>query len=144
MENNIEVIGKSPVRAHSIDAGADLSSASLDSIVLQPGERKLIPTGTALNLPPGLVGYVCARSGLAHNWGVTILNSPGVVDSGYTDQIYVNLINLGEHPFAVNHGDRIAQLVVQPVNLSNYTPVTEFVVRFGERGNSGHGSTGVT
>lgn len=138
----IEVIGNKPKRAHPVDAGADLTAS--EAWEIPPGSRALVPTGTQVNLPEGFVGYVCPRSGNAAKHGVTVLNSPGVVDCGYTGEILVNLINHGDETFYINEGDRIAQLVVQPVNLSKYEQVPEFTVRYGDRGDNGHGSTGVT
>lgn len=138
----IEVKGSLPNRAHEVDAGADLTAS--ESWEIPPGSRALVGTGTFLNLPKGFVGYVCPRSGLAAKHGVTVLNSPGVVDAGYTGEIFVNLINHGDEAFVIDAGDRIAQLVVQPVSLGSYEEVPEFTVRWGERGSAGHGSTGVT
>lgn len=87
----IEVKGALPTRAHELDAGADLTAA--ESWEIPPGARALVATGTFLNLPKGFVGYVCPRSGLAAKHGVTVLNSPGVVDSGYTGEI-LSLIHI--------------------------------------------------
>ena len=139
---NIEYKGTAPTRAHEVDAGADLRSAV--KVALPPGARALVATGTRLNLPPGQVGYICPRSGLAARHGVTVLNAPGVIDTGYNGEILVNLINHGGRTFEIEIGDRIAQIVVQPVNLVNYEPVPDFTVRWGERGEDGHGSSGVT
>ncbi|MGL4745095.1 MAG: dUTP diphosphatase [Dermatophilaceae bacterium] len=121
------------------DAGADLTSAA--EVVLRPGERALVPTGVALALPPGTVGLVHPRSGLAAQHGVTVVNAPGTVDSGYRGEILVNLVNLDpDTPFTVRVGDRIAQLVVQRYLHSEFVDVD--VLPVGERGMAGHGSTG--
>lgn len=104
----------------------------------------LVPTGTRINLPAGFVGYVTPRSGLAHKHGITVLNAPGVVDAGYTGEIKVNLINLGTEEVKLVEGERVAQFVVQPVTLAKFTQVPAFGVRYGDRGERGHGSTGTT
>lgn len=136
----IEIKGNLPKRQHEYDAGADLVAA--EDWEIGPGSRALVPTGTYLNLPEGTVGYITPRSGLASKHGITVLNAPGTIDSGYTGEIKVLLINHGDETYFVNEGDRIAQLVVQPVNLTKYQAVPEFTVRYGERGNNGFGSTG--
>ena len=136
----IEIKGNLPKRQHEYDAGADLVAA--EDWEIGPGSRALVATGTYLSLPEGTVGYITPRSGLASKHGITVLNAPGTIDSGYTGEIKVLLINHGDETFFVNAGDRIAQLVVQPVNLTKYQAVPEFTVRYGERGNNGFGSTG--
>jgi dUTP pyrophosphatase len=128
-----------PTYAHLGDAGADLL-ARLD-VMLAPGERVLVPTGIALALPEGLVGFVVPRSGLATRHGVTTVNAPGTVDSGYRGEIMVNLINLDPHEtFTVHRGDRIAQLVIQPVLRARFLEVDSLDAT--PRGDTGHGSTG--
>lgn len=128
-----------PAYAHPGDAGADLVAA--EDVVLAPGERRLVPTGIAIALPEGYVGLVHPRSGLAHRLGVTVLNAPGTVDAGYRGEIKVNLVN--HDPAAtvkISRGDRIAQLLVQPVERAVFRPVDELPETV--RGAGGHGSTG--
>jgi dUTP pyrophosphatase len=96
-------------------AGLDLAAVVETPLVLQPGERALVPTGVAVALPPGHEGQVRPRSGLAVRHGVTVLNAPGTVDEDYRGELKVALINLGSEPFVVERGLRIAQLVVAPV-----------------------------
>lgn len=127
-----------PVRAYPTDAGADLFS--VEDAVLQPGERKLIGTGVAVEIPNGFVGYVCPRSGLAHKYGVSVANAPGVVDAAYRGEVKVNLINLGQDPFVIEPGMKIAQLVVQEVKLVQFEVVGSLSGT--DRGANGHGSTG--
>jgi dUTP pyrophosphatase len=128
-----------PSYAHDGDAGADLYAAV--DVVLGPGERSLVPTGVAIALPPGYVGLVHPRSGLASRLGVTVLNSPGTVDSGYRGEILVNLVNHDQRDAATIHrGDRIAQLVVQRVERADFYGVDE--LSDSARGAGGHGSTG--
>ncbi len=107
---------------------------------MAPGERLLVPTGFALELPPGHEGQVRPRSGLAVEHGLTVLNSPGTIDSDYRGEIRVALVNLGDEPVQIRRGDRIAQLVVAPVSRV----VVEEVGRLGDtgRGQGGFGSTG--
>jgi dUTP pyrophosphatase len=128
-----------PTYAHPGDAGADLVAA--EDVELGPGERALVHTGVAVALPDGFVGLVHPRSGLAARLGVTLLNAPGTVDSGYRGEILVNLIN--HDPAAtvkISRGDRIAQLLVQRVERAVFTAVDELPET--ARGAGGHGSTG--
>jgi dUTP pyrophosphatase len=128
-----------PRYAHPGDAGADLCAAV--EIELAPGGRALVPTGIAVALPAGYVGLVHPRSGLAHRAGVTVLNAPGTVDSGYRGEIMVNLINHDPLVTAkIARGDRIAQLVVQRVERADFVLVEELADS--RRGAAGHGSTG--
>jgi dUTP pyrophosphatase len=128
-----------PGYAHDGDAGADLYAAV--DVALPPGERTLVPTGIAIALPPGFVGLVHPRSGLAHRLGVTVLNAPGTVDAGYRGEILVNLINHDPSQTAViSRGDRIAQLVVQRVERADFHNVE--ALSESARGAGGHGSTG--
>lgn len=125
--------------AHHGDAGADLFAA--EDVVLNPGERCLVATGVAVELPDGYVGFVTPRSGLANKRGVSILNSPGTVDSGYRGEVKVNLINTDrEQTVILQRGDRIAQLVIVPVARASFRVVDELAPS--QRGESGHGSTG--
>jgi dUTP pyrophosphatase len=133
-----------PSRAHDGDAGVDLCSA-LD-VELAPGQRALWPTGIAVAIPHGMVGLVHPRSGLAARVGLSIVNSPGTVDAGYRGEIKVALINLDPaEPIVVNRGDRIAQLLVQRVELPELVEVTSFDeagLAETSRGDGGHGSSG--
>jgi dUTP pyrophosphatase len=128
-----------PSYAHPGDAGADLLAAR--DVEIGPGERALVPTGVAIALPDGYVGLVHPRSGLAARLGVTVLNAPGTVDSGYRGEILVNLINHDRANVAkISRGDRIAQLVVQRVERARFAVVDELADS--SRGAGGHGSTG--
>lgn len=128
-----------PVYAHDGDAGADLCAAT--DVELAPGARALVGTGVAIALPPGYVGLVHPRSGLAARMGVTVLNAPGTVDSGYRGEILVNLVNHDRVATArIARGDRIAQLVVQRVERADFDVVEELPET--SRGGGGHGSTG--
>lgn len=99
-------------------AGLDLAACLPGGpVVLAPGERRLVPTGLALAIPPGYEGQVRARSGLALRHGVAIVNAPGTIDADYRGELKVILINLGDQPFAIEHGERIAQLVLAPVAM---------------------------
>lgn len=131
-----------PGYAHLGDAGADLC-ARHDVVLRRGGGRAAVDTGLALALPDGYVGLVMPRSGLALRHGVTCLNTPGVVDSGYRGELRVLLVNTDpDTDYAIQRGDRIAQLVVQQVA----TPVFEVVDELpgSERGTGGHGHTGTT
>jgi dUTP pyrophosphatase len=133
-----------PSRAHDGDAGVDLCSAV--DIELAPGRRALVPTGIAVAIPHGMVGLVHPRSGLATRVGLSIVNSPGTIDAGYRGEIKVALINLDpEEPIVLRRGDRIAQLLVQRVELPELVEVTSFdEAGLGDtsRGEGGHGSSG--
>lgn len=121
-------------------AGLDLRAALLESITLLPGARAVIPTGLAIALPPGFEAQVRPRSGLAVKHGVTVLNAPGTIDADYRGEIAVPLINHGDAPFTIEHGDRIAQLVVAAVAQLAWQPVEALVST--ARGGAGFGSTG--
>lgn len=128
-----------PSYAKHGDAGADLTSVA--ERTLAPGERALVPTGIALALPHGWVGLVHPRSGLAARHGISVVNAPGTVDSGYRGEIMVNLINLDpDESFTVRVGDRIAQLVLQEVAEGDFFPVDS--LPSSQRGETGHGSSG--
>ncbi len=127
-----------PSPAHPGDAGADLYARV--TTVLAPGERTLIPTGIAVAIPEGHVGLVSPRSGLALRNGISIVNTPGIVDSGYRGELQVIAVNLGDRPVTFNRGDRIAQLVVVPYVAAVFEPVSELPASV--RGADGFGSTG--
>jgi dUTP pyrophosphatase len=129
-----------PAYAKSGDAGADLIS-TID-ITVYPEERAVIPTGLALAIPKGYVGLIHPRSGLAMNHGISIVNTPGTVDSGYRGEIKVILINHDKwKQFEIKRGDRIAQLVIQKVEKPTFREVSELDCT--DRGIGGFGSTGV-
>lgn len=129
-----------PAYAHPGDAGADLYAAH--DAEIGPGERMLVRTGVAVELPEGYVGLVHPRSGLAAKHGVTVLNAPGTVDAGYRGEILVNLINHDLFkPAKIVKGDRIAQLVVQRVERAHFHRVDGLSNSI--RGAGGHGSTGL-
>jgi dUTP pyrophosphatase len=129
-----------PQRAYDGDAGLDL--ASCERVELQPGERGVVGTGVAVAIPDGHAGFVLRRSGLAAKHGVTVLNAPGLVDSGYRGEIRVILLNTDRRaPFVVEAGMRVAQLVVLPVTMVNTVEVDDLPPS--ERGEGGHGSSGL-
>ncbi|MDO5750816.1 MAG: dUTP diphosphatase [Rothia sp. (in: high G+C Gram-positive bacteria)] len=129
-----------PEYAKPGDAGADLRSRV--DVKLEPGERMLIPTGVAIALPEGFVGLVHPRSGLAVKHGITIVNAPGTIDSGYRGEIMITLLNTDRSKaFQIKRGDRIAQLVIQRYEQANFIAVEELDAT--ERGTSGFGSSGL-
>lgn len=130
-----------PQRMSAGAAGLDLAACLPDGPrVLEPGERCLVPTGLALAIPEGYEGQVRPRSGLALRHGLSIVNAPGTIDADYRGELKVILINLGGEPFAVRHGERIAQLVVAPVALLRVQEVDHLPQA--ARGAGGFGSTG--
>jgi dUTP pyrophosphatase len=122
-------------------AGMDLVAAVTMPVTLAPGERGLVPTGLAIALPPGFEAQVRPRSGLALKHGVTLLNSPGTIDADYRGEIGVILVNLGQAPFTVERGTRIAQMVVAPVTRVSWAETATLPET--ARGAGGFGSTGV-
>jgi dUTP pyrophosphatase len=130
---------KVPTYANPGDAGADLYSC--EDVEIHPGTWTLVDTGIAIALPKSFVGLVHPRSGLAARLGVTVLNAPGTVDSGYRGSIKVNLINHGKSIFRISKGDRIAQLVIQEFKTAHFLGVYE--LEPSARGDAGHGSTGM-
>lgn len=128
-----------PKRAHIGDAGADLYAA--ETLTLEPGQRALVGTGVALALPLGTVGLIHPRSGLAAKYGLSIVNTPGTIDAQYRGELKVCMVNTDrEAPFTIERGMRIAQLVVQRVELVDFVEVDELDDT--ERGAGGYGSTG--
>jgi dUTP pyrophosphatase len=128
-----------PAYAHPGDAGADLLTTV--DLTLAPGERAMVPTGIAIALPVGYVALVHPRSGLAARHGLSIVNTPGTVDAGYRGEIKVMLINHDQREsIELRRGDRIAQLVVQRVELARFTEVSDLPAS--ARGDGGYGSTG--
>jgi len=127
-----------PARAYAGDAGLDL--AACERVELGPGERALVGTGLAVAIPDGYAGFVQPRSGLAARHGITIVNTPGLVDSGYRGELQVILLNTdGNEPFVVEPGMRIAQLVVLPI--PEVAPVEVEALPESERGERGFGSS---
>lgn len=143
MSESVEVLITAsvlPTYAHPGDAGADLHAA--EALVLAPGERALVGTGVAIALPDGYAAFVVPRSGLAAKHGITVLNSPGTVDAGYRGEIKVCLLNTDSSTsFTIAVGDRIAQLIVSPVQRAQFIPVER--LPGSSRGEGGFGSTGV-
>lgn len=119
-------------------AGLDLRAD--EDFTLAPGERRVVPTGIAIEVPPGHEGQVRSRSGLAARHGIALVNAPGTIDSDYRGEVCVILVNLGDAPFAARRGDRIAQLVVAPVARVDVQLVSE--LPDSGRGGGGFGSTG--
>ncbi len=124
----------------SQSAGMDLHANLSEAIILQPGERKLIPTGLFMELPEGYEAQVRPRSGLALKHGVTVLNSPGTIDADYRGEIQVLLINHSDLDFEINHGERIAQLVIAKHEQVNW--IENEALNNTERGAGGYGSSG--
>lgn len=122
-------------------AGMDIRAALANSVELQPGKRALIPTGLKMALPRGYEAQIRPRSGLAYRHGVTMLNTPGTIDSDYRGEVKVLAVNLGEETYTIRHGDRIAQMVIAPVTQVKVT-LTESLMET-ERGEGGFGSTGL-
>ena len=139
----IKLLDKSlpmPAYAHKTDAGIDLYSAI--NCVLKPYERKLIPSGVKLSIPEGYAGFIQPRSGLAIKNGISLVNSPGLIDSGYRGEVCLIMINLDkEMDFTIKKGDKICQLVIKKIEQANLTEVEE--LDDSDRGEDGFGSTGI-
>lgn len=129
-----------PEYASALAAGADLKAAIDEPFTLGPGERVRLGTGLRIELPPGYEAQVRPRSGLAHRHGITTLNSPGTIDADYRGEVSVILINLGNDPYEIVPGERIAQLIVAPVNRAEFQ--VTFNLETTDRGEKGFGSTG--
>lgn len=129
-----------PIYQHAGDSGFDLCSADSMDVILAPGERRLFRTGLRFQIPEGYELQVRPRSGLAVEYGLTVLNAPGTIDSGYRGEVRVPLINLGKEPVCIWFGMRIAQAVLAPVAKAEL--VEGFVANDTERGDGGFGSTG--
>lgn len=130
-----------PEVASAGSAGSDLRAAVDEPVTIAPGARCLVPTGLVLEIPAGWEGQVRPRSGLAVRFGVTLVNAPGTIDSDYRGEVKVAVVNLGAEPFEIRRGDRIAQLVVAPVETVRFVEVE--TVESSERGAGGFGSTGL-
>ncbi len=139
LDNNKEK--KVPFYASTGAAGMDLTACLEESVTLKPLERALIPTGIAISLPSEKYGaFLFARSGLASKHGITLANCVGVVDSDYTGEIKVALVNLSNNEYTIENGERIAQMVIMEVSQAKFTVVDELAKT--ERGSGGFGSTG--
>jgi dUTP pyrophosphatase len=135
-----------PTAAHTEDAAVDLFACLDEPVQIYPGEQVAIPTGIAISLPPCVAGMIMPRSGLARKHKLTISNPPGLIDPGYHGEVIVLLRSFAYHgnapPYVVQHGDRIAQLLLVPVLRYPFEIVTEFTST-SERGANGFGSSGV-
>ena len=127
-----------PAYARDGDAGLDLCAA--EAVTLAPGARAVVPTGVAVAIPSGYAGLVLPRSGLALRHGVTVLNAPGLIDAGYRGEVKVLLVNHDHEPASFARGERIAQLVIQPVARAQLDVVDQ--LPSSQRGEGGFGSTG--
>jgi dUTP pyrophosphatase len=134
-------LGKIPAYAHPGDAGFDFQAAIDAPIRIWPGERKMIPTGLRMAIPDGYEVQVRSRSGLSYKHGVVVANAPGTLDSGFRGEVCVILQNLGDGPFPIEPGDRIAQGVLAPVMQAAF--VEADTLGESQRGDGGFGSTGV-
>lgn len=143
---SIKVVCKSqygiPEYKHLGDSGMDVKTTISEPVVLKPLERKLFPTGLWFSIPIGYEIQVRPRSGLALNYGITVLNTPGTVDSCYRGEVGVILVNLSSEPVTINPGERIAQLVLAKVEKANLEVVTELLDET-DRGESGYGQSGL-
>ncbi|MER0237445.1 dUTP diphosphatase [Fulvimarina sp. MAC8] len=122
-------------------AGCDIRAAIEADLKLEPGERTVVPSGFAFAVPSGFEMQIRPRSGLAARHGVTVLNTPGTIDSDYRGEVKVILINLGSEPFSIRRGDRIAQAAIAPVTQAGFSEVDDLDATV--RGEGGFGSTGV-
>lgn len=129
-----------PSYATPLSAGMDLQAVLSEKITLQPGERALIPTGIRIEIPPGFEAQIRPRSGLALKQGITVLNSPGTIDADYRGEIRVILINLGQEEVSLNHGDKIAQMVIAKHERVIWEDAS--VLEDSQRGAGGFGHTG--
>lgn len=121
-------------------AGMDIRAALKEPIELAPGKRQLIPTGLQMALPEGYEAQIRPRSGLAYRNGITMLNTPGTIDADYRGEVKVLAVNLGDDPFVISHGDRVAQMVIAPVTQAKVEEVESLSET--ERAEGGFGSTG--
>lgn len=141
----IKIINKSkhelPEYKTAFSAGMDLRANLDKSILLKPLERKIIPTGLYLEIPPGYEGQIRPRSGMAFNHGISCPNSPGTIDADYRGELGVILINLSKEDFVINDGDRIAQLIIAKHETITWEEVEQ--LNNSERGDKGYGSSGI-
>lgn len=149
MKNNVEVRVVKLPSAHDLplpkyataeSAGMDLMASIIEPVTLAPGERKLIPTGIAIQMPSGYEAQIRPRSGLAIKNGITVLNTPGTIDADYRGEIMVILVNLSDQDFTIERGMRVAQMIIAPFTQGNFSLVES--LDSSERGAGGFGSTG--
>lgn len=129
-----------PARTRAGDAAYDLTT--VEPFTLEPGERRVVPTGIAIALPPGVAGLVLPRSGLAARHGVGVVNGPGLIDPNYRGEVRVILVNHGDERFAASAGDRVAQLLLVPFLSPVVAEVAELPPSGDDRGTGGFGSSG--
>ncbi len=130
-----------PQRAHAGDAGLDLSI--LEAVAIEPGARAKVGTGLAIAVPPGYAGFIVPRSGLAARLGLSLVNTPGIVDAGYRGEVQIVLLNTDrDTAIKLDAGERVAQLLIVPVALSPVVTVETLPEAVDERGTGGYGSTG--
>lgn len=129
-----------PSYATKSSSGLDLVAFLEEPVVIAPFARALIPTGIHIGIPEGFEAEIRPRSGMAHKFGVTVLNTPGTIDSDYRGEVKILLINLGDQPFTISNGDRIAQMIFKSVVVINWRLVEELPDT--KRGQGGFGSTG--
>jgi dUTP pyrophosphatase len=130
-----------PSYATESSSGLDLVAFLEKPLVLEPLKRALVPTGIHIAIPEGFEAEIRPRSGIAHKFGVTVLNTPGTIDSDYRGEVKILLINLGDQPFTIQNGDRIAQMIFKTVVAIRWKPVDELPGTM--RGHGGFGSTGI-
>jgi len=130
-----------PSYATESSSGLDLVAFLEQPVVLEPLTRALVPTGIHIAIPEGFEAEIRPRSGIAHKFGVTVLNTPGTIDSDYRGEVKILLINLGDQPFTINNGDRIAQMIFKSVVAISWKSVEELPGTI--RGHGGFGSTGI-
>jgi dUTP pyrophosphatase len=130
-----------PSYATKSSSGLDLVAFLEQPVILEPFMRALVPTGIHIAIPEGFEAEIRPRSGIAHKFGVTVLNTPGTIDSDYRGEVKILLINLGDQPFTINNGDRIAQMIFKNVVAISWKSVEELPGTI--RGHGGFGSTGI-
>jgi dUTP pyrophosphatase len=130
-----------PLYATESSSGLDLVAFLEQPVILEPLMRALVPTGIHIAIPEGFEAEIRPRSGIAHKFGVTVLNTPGTIDSDYRGEVKILLINLGDQPFTINNGDRIAQMIFKNVVAISWKSVEELPGTI--RGHGGFGSTGI-
>jgi dUTP pyrophosphatase len=130
-----------PLYATESSSGLDLVAFLEQPVILEPLMRALVPTGIHIAIPEGFEAEIRPRSGIAHKFGVTVLNTPGTIDSDYRGEVKILLINLGDQPFTINNGDRIAQMIFKSVVAISWKSVEELPGTI--RGHGGFGSTGI-
>lgn len=144
-ELSIEITKKEganlPVYGTELSSGMDLFAFIDEPVTIRPLERALIPTGIHMGIPEGYEAEIRPRSGLAYRFGITVLNTPGTIDSDYRGEIKVLLINLGNEPFVIKNGDRVAQIIFKNVIRANLKVVASLSDT--SRGHGGFGSTGI-